>query len=190
MLSIALPLRFYWFLELFLVLCLASEFTLTLIFYFIFKRDVRQRQPLSQIRLSLSLSLGAGQIIFLAGINATENTVRGSPPLAEFIQIHHSWRKLEKDKLILWSLPLYYCRLFVSQWQLLCSISWWLLSVGCSSREFISTCLLWKFTTSTQRCKCITSCHGVFWFYSSTHHTLLGIILPPDCIIIINVKIS
>nr|XP_058959400.1 adhesion G-protein coupled receptor D1-like [Pocillopora verrucosa] len=30
-------------------------------------------QPLTQIRLSLSVSLGAGQIIFLAGINATEN---------------------------------------------------------------------------------------------------------------------
>nr|XP_058947385.1 adhesion G-protein coupled receptor D1-like [Pocillopora verrucosa] len=30
-------------------------------------------QPLSQIRLSVSVSLGAGQIIFLAGINATEN---------------------------------------------------------------------------------------------------------------------
>ncbi|PFX17541.1 Cadherin EGF LAG seven-pass G-type receptor 1 [Stylophora pistillata] len=30
-------------------------------------------QPLSQIRLSLSVALGAGQIIFLAGRNATEN---------------------------------------------------------------------------------------------------------------------
>ena len=38
-----------------------------------FDRDVWQ--PLTQIRLSLSVSLGAGQIIFLAGINATENTV-------------------------------------------------------------------------------------------------------------------
>ena len=38
-----------------------------------FTRDVLQ--PLTQIRLSLSLSLGAGQIVFLAGINATENTV-------------------------------------------------------------------------------------------------------------------
>ena len=38
-----------------------------------FTRDVWQ--PLTQIRLSLSLSLGAGQIVFLAGINATENTV-------------------------------------------------------------------------------------------------------------------
>ena len=39
-----------------------------------FTRDVHQ--PLSQIRLSLAGSLGAGQIIFLAGINAIENTVR------------------------------------------------------------------------------------------------------------------
>ncbi|XP_027047236.1 adhesion G protein-coupled receptor E3-like [Pocillopora damicornis] len=31
-------------------------------------------QPLTQIRPSLSVSLGAGQIIFLTGINATENT--------------------------------------------------------------------------------------------------------------------
>ena len=38
-----------------------------------FTRDVWQ--PLTQIRLSLSVSLGAGQITFLAGINATENTV-------------------------------------------------------------------------------------------------------------------
>ena len=38
-----------------------------------FIRDVWQ--PLTQIRLSLSVSLGAGQITFLAGINATENTV-------------------------------------------------------------------------------------------------------------------
>ena len=42
---------------------------------FHFTRDVRQ--PLSQIRLSLSVSLGVGQLIFLAGVNATEHTVRG-----------------------------------------------------------------------------------------------------------------
>ena len=47
-------------------------------FFFVifhFTRDVRQ--PLSQIRLSLSVSLGVGQLIFLAGVNATEHTVRG-----------------------------------------------------------------------------------------------------------------
>ena len=34
------------------------------------------------------------------------------------------------------------CRLLVSQQQLLCSIFWWPLSVGCWLKEFISTCLL------------------------------------------------
>ena len=60
--------------------CLVFEFLLFLLFlcrFFLllacFTRDVWQ--PLTQIRLSLSLSLGAGQIVFLAGINATENTV-------------------------------------------------------------------------------------------------------------------
>ena len=43
--------------------------------YHYFIRDIRQ--PLPQIRLSVSMSLGAGQIIFLAGINATENKVGG-----------------------------------------------------------------------------------------------------------------
>ena len=38
-----------------------------------FTSDIHQ--PLSQIRISLASSLGAGQVIFLAGINATENTV-------------------------------------------------------------------------------------------------------------------
>ncbi|XP_066022935.1 uncharacterized protein [Pocillopora verrucosa] len=40
-----------------------------------FRTDARQ--PLPQIRLSVSMSLGAGQIIFLARINATENKVTG-----------------------------------------------------------------------------------------------------------------
>ena len=52
----------------------------------IFTRDIRQ--PLSQIRLSLSVSLGAGQIIFLAGIKATEKTVGGSLPYVVFIRRH------------------------------------------------------------------------------------------------------
>ena len=34
------------------------------------------RGPLSQIRVSLVASLGAGQIMFLAGIGATENKAR------------------------------------------------------------------------------------------------------------------
>ena len=33
-------------------------------------------QPISQIRMSLAGSLAVGQIIFLAGIGAKENTVR------------------------------------------------------------------------------------------------------------------
>ena len=50
-------------------------FSVFLFFFLLacFTRDVWQ--PLTQIRLSLSVSLGAGQITFLAGINATENTV-------------------------------------------------------------------------------------------------------------------
>ena len=56
-----------------LLLLLSNSFFL--IYYYYFTRDVRQ--PLSQIRLSVSMSLGAGQIIFLAGINATENKVSG-----------------------------------------------------------------------------------------------------------------
>lgn len=39
-------------------------------------RDIKG--PLSQIRVSLVASLGAGQIIFLAGIGATENKVKSS----------------------------------------------------------------------------------------------------------------
>ena len=54
-----------------LLLCLIDSFC----FYNYFTKDARQ--PLPQIRLSVSMSLGAGQIIFLAGINATENKVSG-----------------------------------------------------------------------------------------------------------------
>ena len=101
--------------------------------YIYFIRDVRQ--PLSQIRLSLSASLGAGQIIFLAGINATENMVSCI-----------SWKKLlfnTSDFSQPGSCSFFlFCRLLVSQQQLLCSIFWWPLSVGCWLKEFISTCLL------------------------------------------------
>ena len=121
--------------------------------YIYFIRDVRQ--PLSQIRLSLSASLGAGQIIFLAGINATENMVSCI-----------LWKKLlfnTSDFSQPGSCSFFlFCRLLVSQQQLLCSIFWWLLSVGCWLKEFISTCLSSRFTTSTLRCTCTTSYHGVF----------------------------
>ena len=43
--------------------------------YLDFNRDLRQ--PLSQIRVSLAVALGAGQVIFLSGINATGNKVCG-----------------------------------------------------------------------------------------------------------------
>ena len=43
--------------------------------YLGFNRDLRQ--PLSQIRVSLAVALGAGQIGFFAGINATEIKVGG-----------------------------------------------------------------------------------------------------------------
>ena len=61
-------------------------------------------------------------------------------------------------------------RLLVSQ--LWCSISWWLPFAGCWSRESTSTCLLWKFTTSTPRCTCITSSHGVFPWLILLQHVL------------------
>ena len=54
---------------------LLVRFVCFYIIVFYFNRDVHQ--PLSQIRMSLSGSLGVGQIIFLAGINSTKNTVNG-----------------------------------------------------------------------------------------------------------------
>lgn len=70
---------------------LGSVFVLLLFplvfFFFVITFDSDVGQPLSQIRMSLAGSLGAGQIIFLAGIDATDNkvsreTYRGSarPP--------------------------------------------------------------------------------------------------------------
>ena len=58
-----------------------TSVSITLLFFdfassicvFFLTSDVHQ--PLSQIRISLASSLGAGQVIFLAGINATGNTV-------------------------------------------------------------------------------------------------------------------
>ena len=101
-LIIALHLCFYWFLELAPWLCFASVYALYINMIFTFTRDVRQ--PLPQIRLSLCVSLGAGQIIFLSGINATEKMVSGYILLVEFLQRSHSWTKLEtKKKWIFWS---------------------------------------------------------------------------------------
>lgn len=60
----------------------AITFAIFNLFFFVFIccffiSDVYQ--PLSQIRMSLAGSLGAAQVIFLGGINATENTVRNFP---------------------------------------------------------------------------------------------------------------
>ncbi|CAH3159264.1 unnamed protein product [Pocillopora meandrina] len=55
-------------------------------------------QPLTQIRLSLSVALGAGQIIFLAGINATENTalcVLAAALLQYFLMAAFCWVLVE-----------------------------------------------------------------------------------------------
>ena len=56
---------------------LFSYFPLSIqsIFLFVITSDVHQ--PLSQVRLSLVASLGLGQIMFLAGINATQDKVNG-----------------------------------------------------------------------------------------------------------------
>ena len=48
-------------------------------------------QPLSQIRISLASSLGAGQVIFLAGINATEDKVRGLSRYVDSICSTFTW---------------------------------------------------------------------------------------------------
>ena len=50
-------------------LCLSMQ----AVFLFFITSDVHQ--PLSQVRLSLVASLGLGQIMFLAGINATQDKV-------------------------------------------------------------------------------------------------------------------
>ena len=57
--------------------------------FFFLTSDVHQ--PLSQIRINLASSLGAGQVIFLAGINATENMVREFSTFAEshLLQFSH-----------------------------------------------------------------------------------------------------
>ena len=48
-------------------------------------------QPLSQIRISLASSLGVGQVIFLAGINATEDKVRGLSRFFDHIRSTFTW---------------------------------------------------------------------------------------------------
>jgi len=65
------------------VMLINSPSHLAFCFAFLFPiSDVHQ--PLSQIRISLASSLGAGQLIFLAGIDATGNTVREFYRFVEF----------------------------------------------------------------------------------------------------------
>ncbi|XP_078381963.1 adhesion G-protein coupled receptor D1-like [Oculina patagonica] len=55
-------------------------------------------QPLSQIRVNLAGSLGAGQVIFLAGINATENTgacVGVAALMQYFLMVAFCWMLVE-----------------------------------------------------------------------------------------------
>nr|XP_058947384.1 adhesion G-protein coupled receptor D1-like [Pocillopora verrucosa] len=56
------------------------------------------RQPLSQIRLSVSMSLGVGQIIFLAGISATEHKaacVSVAALVQYFLMVAFCWMLIE-----------------------------------------------------------------------------------------------
>ena len=71
-LSLSLMLFAFVFLVLFcFVLCVC----VCVVAVVVVNRDLRQ--PLSQIRVSLAVALGAGQICFFAGINATEIKVGG-----------------------------------------------------------------------------------------------------------------
>lgn len=60
---------------------IVNDLILFLSFFYNLISDVYQ--PLSQIRVSLAGSLGAAQVIFLGGINFTENTVRNFPWLVK-----------------------------------------------------------------------------------------------------------
>ncbi|RMX42735.1 hypothetical protein pdam_00014150 [Pocillopora damicornis] len=80
---------------------------LTVIVYS-FITDVRK--PLSQIRLSLSVSLGAGQIIFLAGIKVTENTascVTAAALSQYFLMAAFCWMMVEGVYLYLFVVKVY-----------------------------------------------------------------------------------
>ncbi|XP_066023130.1 adhesion G protein-coupled receptor L4 isoform X2 [Pocillopora verrucosa] len=80
---------------------------LTIVLYS-FLTDVRE--PLSQIRLSLSVSLGAGQIIFLAGINATENMaacITAAALIQYFLMAAFCWMLVEGIYLYLFVVKVY-----------------------------------------------------------------------------------
>ena len=65
-------------------------------------RDLRQ--PLSQIRVSLAVALGAGQICFFAGINATEIKVGGFSHYLNEIKDIMIEQSIEMTKILLFSL--------------------------------------------------------------------------------------
>ena len=70
--------------------------------YLGFNRDLRQ--PLSQIRVSLAVALGAGQICFFAGINATEIKVGGFSHYLYEIKDIMIEQSIEMTKILLFSL--------------------------------------------------------------------------------------
>ena len=74
-LLLSLMLFAFFFFVLFCFVCVCVCCCCCRCIYLGFNRDLRQ--PLSQIRVSLAVALGAGQICFFAGINATEIKVGG-----------------------------------------------------------------------------------------------------------------
>ncbi|RMX60281.1 hypothetical protein pdam_00021441, partial [Pocillopora damicornis] len=89
-------------------LCLSIIGILSTITLYFLLTDIRQ--PLSQIRLSLSVSLGAGQIIFLAGIKATEKTaicVTVAAIMQYFLMAAFCWMLVEGIYLYLFVVKVY-----------------------------------------------------------------------------------
>ena len=74
-LSLSLMLFAFVFLFCFVLFCFVLCACVCVVAVVVVNRDLRQ--PLSQIRVSLAVALGAGQICFFAGINATEIKVGG-----------------------------------------------------------------------------------------------------------------
>ena len=70
--------------------------------------------------------------------------------------------------------------------QLSRNISWWPLSVGWWSREFIFICLLWKFISLATRCTRITSFHGVLSFHLWVFGTCLFLIVSVILLVILH----
>ena len=102
-LSLLLMLFAFVFLVLFcFVLCVCVCCCCCRCIYLGFNRDLRQ--PLSQIRVSLAVALGAGQICFFAGINATEIKVGGFSHYLNEIKDIMIEQSIEMTKILLFSL--------------------------------------------------------------------------------------